>query len=278
MIRGEYLAGSRPLFVLLHRPPRPARACVLVVPPFAEEMNKSRRLLTVLAEKLGRADVAVAIPDLYGTGDSGGDFVDATWAGWLADLDRSRVWLESQQLPVTAVLAIRLGAALALNAIAIGALRPVRHSVFCQPIFDGQRTLQQFLRLRVAASLGLGSRETIESLRGRLASGDTVEVAGYVLSPAFAAELEEVLPPNCLPAELGGIDWIELVRAADATLPATTLDLVERSRGAGAIVRTHAVIGEPFWGTAEIVADPRVVGVLRDCLVSAAAYATKQGI
>ena len=67
------------LFCLLRTPaPAPGQKVVLVIPPFAEEMNKSRRMFTLLADALGQQDIALCVFDLFGTGDSSGDFADAT--------------------------------------------------------------------------------------------------------------------------------------------------------------------------------------------------------
>jgi hypothetical protein len=41
------------LFVLLRAPARAAAPAVLVAPPFGDEMNKSRRMVTDLAQVLG---------------------------------------------------------------------------------------------------------------------------------------------------------------------------------------------------------------------------------
>ncbi len=65
--------------------------------------------------------------------------------------------------------------------------------LFWQPVLSGKQFLQQFLRLKVAAQI-LGSAEAARvdtrELRERLLRGDSVEVAGYELSPALAAGLE----------------------------------------------------------------------------------------
>ena len=72
---GEFVAGTKgPIFVLLRKPLVPPRGCVLVVPPFAEEMNKCRRMVTELAIRLAEQGIATLQPDFYGTGDSAGDF------------------------------------------------------------------------------------------------------------------------------------------------------------------------------------------------------------
>ena len=106
------------------------------------------------------------LPDLYGTGDSGGDFADASWDVWQSDIARTARWCAERGWPVQGVLAIRLGCALAVAAMASGGLPPVARSVLWQPIFDGRRFLAQFLRLRIAANL-MADRERIP---GRAAS------------------------------------------------------------------------------------------------------------
>jgi hypothetical protein len=49
-LTGHFIAGPKgPIFVLLREPPDASRGCVIVVPPFAEEMNKCRRMVTEVA-------------------------------------------------------------------------------------------------------------------------------------------------------------------------------------------------------------------------------------
>jgi len=43
---------------------------VLFIPPFADEMNKTRQLVAQQARQLAEHNFAVLILDLYGTGDS----------------------------------------------------------------------------------------------------------------------------------------------------------------------------------------------------------------
>jgi exosortase A-associated hydrolase 2 len=148
-VAGQFIAGGAgPLFVL-RRGMAPGAPCVLVVPPFAEEMNKSRRMVTLVASALADAGVTTVLPDLTGTGDSCGDFVDAQWPVWRDDLLRVARWCEAAGAPVTALLGIRLGCALACDAEVLAGLPALTRSVFWQPALDGSRHLMQFMRLRV---------------------------------------------------------------------------------------------------------------------------------
>ena len=85
--------GSRQLFCLHYAPAGASRGAVVHVPAFAEEMNKSRRMASLQARALAAQGWHVLQLDLLGTGDSEGDFGDATWADWMDDVAEARRWL-----------------------------------------------------------------------------------------------------------------------------------------------------------------------------------------
>src|SRR5688500_5815022 len=62
------------------------RGVVLLLPPFAEEMNKSRRMCALLARGLAADGWRVVRIDLLGCGDSAGSLRDASWEQWCDDL------------------------------------------------------------------------------------------------------------------------------------------------------------------------------------------------
>jgi exosortase A-associated hydrolase 2 len=231
---------------------------VLVVPPFGEEMNKSRHLIAAAMRRLCEAGVASYLPDLYGTGDSEGDFGDASIELWLDDLATACRHAEASGRPVRAILAVRLGCALAAVAARRGALPGVAASVWWQPVLDGKRFLQQFLRLRVAAAGMRGdAQETVESLRARSAAGETLEVAGYELSAALVQGLE-ALAVDSLPALVGELHWIEVVRNEGDTPQLPSTRFVDRARASGANVSVATLASEPFWAATELVRLPRL--------------------
>lgn len=259
-LSGRFVPGPKgPLFVLLREPRAASRGCVLVVPPFAEEMNKCRRMVTELAVQLAERGIATVVPDLYGTGDSAGDFEDADWETWIGDLGAVASWARDGGHRLTGCLAIRLGAALALDAASAGQLPAVERTVLWQPVFDGGRYLQQFLRLRIAAAMMEDRRETLADLKARLTAGQTVEVAGYGLSSRLAAGLEGVDPQAPWPAGWGRVEWIEVVREAAAALPEPTQRLLASARERGGQVEAHGVVGEPYWSATEVVVNSEVV-------------------
>ena len=167
---------GRRLFCLRVRPHFGSISRVLVLPPCAEEMNKSRRLLAMLARELAERDCDVLVPDLYGTGDSSGRFEDATWNEWRNDVQALAQWHAgaAPRLPAV-IVSIRTGILLMSHAV----LQEAGAVVALQPVLDGDRFLQQFLRIRVLAEKFAGRDESIARLLESIAAGESVEVGGY---------------------------------------------------------------------------------------------------
>lgn len=247
-------AGQR--LCVLHRARGTPRGTVLHLHAFAEEMNKSRRMVALQARALAEAGFHVLLIDLLGCGDSSGDFGDATWDDWLADAQLGADWLREHAPGPLWLWGLRAGALLAVQAAKhIGAHTPC-HLLLWQPPPNGKVLLQQFLRLKAARDLLSGeSKGVTESLKRDLAAGTPVEIAGYVLSPALAAGLEAAVPTP--PSQAGRVCWFE-VGAHGETSPAAGL-AAERWRSAGWAVELRAVTGATFWQTTEIETAPELL-------------------
>lgn len=269
----EGAAGT--LFAILRAPAEgPRHGGVLYLPPFAEELNMSRRMAALAADALARAGFAVLTLDPFGTGDSGGDFADATWAVWRADaaagLDRLRA--ETAGRPA-AVWGLRLGAALAM---ALARDRPDRiaRALLWQPVTSGRQMLTQFLRIRVAAGLGGEAvKETTGALRALLAAGETVEVAGYALSPRLADDLEGLALAALAPPPGVAVDWLEVGAEVGAPPAPASARVIEAWRGEGAAVRAETVAGEAFWSIQETTLAPDLIAASLRALAPARAAA-----
>ncbi|MCP5197455.1 MAG: hydrolase 2, exosortase A system-associated [Gammaproteobacteria bacterium] len=257
MLEPFFLTGSRGALFAVYYPPtcEPGkRGGVLYVPPFAEEMNKSRRMAALQARRLAAAGFAVLLPDLYGTGDSAGDFAEARWAVWRDDLMRCGDWLRQRGHAQLTLWGLRLGGLLALDkASDIAATR----LLLWQPVLSGQRFLQQFLRLRLTGDRLKGGRETMAQLQERLAAGQSLEVAGYELHPELALALEKIQPIT--PSSGVRVDWFEVTGIADGSPSPASRHLMEQWRHAGATVHLQAVVGDAFWTTQEIAEAPALL-------------------
>jgi exosortase A-associated hydrolase 2 len=238
-----------------------AAGSLLFVHAFAEEMNKSRRMVALAARALAERGFSVLLVDLYGCGDSDGDFGDADWAQWRDDVvDTGRWWRdESGHLPI--LWSMRTGCLLTCEAARdFGAER----FVFWQPQPSGEQALQQFLRLRVAQSVGSSSspRVTTQTLRASLARGETLEVAGYALSPGVALGLDAArlaLPPHATRAA-----WIEIVADAATGARPVAQTRIDDWRAARLDATLRSIEGPAFWQTQEIAESQALVGATVD--------------
>ena len=264
-------SGAMPFFLqagqghrfCLYYPPEPGlpvRGAILYVHPFAEELNKSRRMAALQARAFAARGYAVLQPDLYGCGDSSADFADARWAIWKQDLALAATWLEHETRAPVSLWGLRLGALLALDfasdaPVALAAL------LFWQPAFDGKLHLNQFLRMAIASQMfapdapaGSGTEALLQDLR----RGKSLEVGGYTLAPELALAIAALDGANLALPDCP-LHWLELLVPASGTVAAATRRLAEAWRSAGARVQVHPLRGVPFWATAEIVECPAML-------------------
>lgn len=206
-------------FCLLHLPPTEAvRGSILYLHPFAEEMNRSRLVAARAARSFAAEGYAVLQIDLYGCGDSAGDFGDASWVQWLNDAQAGLAYLEERFDAPSCIWGLRCGALLAGITAALRPRSAAPALLLWQPVLSGKQHLQQFLRLSLAADMLDGkTQEGKESARlhDRLAAGESVEVAGYTLAPVLAQGLAEAELP-----QLERTHCIEIQPSAGALTPA----------------------------------------------------------
>ncbi len=246
-------SGKRRLFCIYHAPraERQRLGGFIYVPPFAEEMNLARRMAALQARALSAAGAGVLLLDLFGTGDSSGDFSDARWELWIDDICTAADWLEGRGWTQVGLWGLRAGGLLAAAAAAARRDR-FKRLLLWQPVTDGKSMLTQFLRIRVAASMGDAARsETTERLRAELARVGSIEVAGYELSAELVRAVDAVRMDDLdLPPPIH-IDWFQVSPGKDDHLGASAARIVDAWRRRGATVSTASIAGEPFWAIPE---------------------------
>jgi exosortase A-associated hydrolase 2 len=243
-----FLPGiAGPLFALYVPAGDRSDSGVVLLPPFAEEMNLARRTLRLQATALAKAQIAALMLDPFGTGDSAGSFADARWETWVRDVGVAVAALAARGARRIGLLGLRLGAALAAAA-APTLTSPCFATVLWQPVVQGRRHLTEFLRLRtLSGALNAARPMTIEMMRGCLASGKSIEIAGYELVPPMAAALEVLDLAELAHPALGSVTWFEVHRdpALAFSFDGTRCAAVWTTRGL--IVTTRSVQGPAFW-------------------------------
>lgn len=237
------------------------RGRVLFCHPFAEELNTTRRTVAGQARALADAGFAVLQIDLLGCGDSSGDFADATWSGWLADLQLAHAWLADHQSAAGSLWlwGLRAGALLASDLAA--ALSEPTNLLLWQPFASGQQQLQQFLRLHSAGQWLAGDKtDTVkksDTPAKQLAQGQPVHIAGYPLSPLLAQGLaaSELRPPANQPP--GRLVWLDL--GTQSALSPVAEKQMALWKQAGWQVSAQTVVTPAFWQTVETQAAPQLI-------------------
>jgi len=243
-------------FCLYHPPTGVCRGSVLYVHPFAEEMNRSRRMAALQARALAALGYGVLQIDLLGCGDSSGDFSDARWDLWKQDLAAAAAWLGQRlEQPVT-LWGLRLGALLALD-YARSATHPVAGVLLWQPVLSGPAFLTQFLRLRVASAMlnNTSERGGTSALRAALQAGEILEIGGYDLAPALAGAIDALESVESMPPA-APVHWVEAVSAADGPLSPARTRVAKAWGMQGVQLNVHLVHGPAFWSTPEITVSP----------------------
>lgn len=209
------------------------RAPVLLLPPLHEEMNRARVQLRRIGEHLQARGHSVLLGDLYGSGDSAGEFGEATLSQWQDDVQALLAHLREHHACAPVPVALRGGALLIPHDCA--------RWIACFPLHSGPQQIQLWLRQRLYVARFQGEDIDREGLLARWRSSG-IEVGGYALSPALLAELETAtLPPL--------IDTQTAARVIEWQQPQPSPAFAEAvARGA---LSWRSLSGPAFWQTAE---------------------------
>jgi exosortase A-associated hydrolase 2 len=192
---------------------------------------------------------------MLGCGDSSGDFGDATWDGWLADVELAYQYLRQRSTAPIWFWGLRAGCLIA--AAAAPRLPEKVNFLFWQPMLSGQVVFQQFLRLAAAGALfdADGGKGVVARLKAALAAGKEIEVAGYRLAPLLAnpLALAEAKP---LIGVASNLIWLDVSSREKPEISLSTAAQLDNWRNADHQVEHQTVSGPGFWQSTEIELAP----------------------
>jgi len=265
-------AASRRLFAIYYRPVgRPSQSAIgqsatgqcgdiLFVPPFTEEMNRSRSMVAMQARSFALRGIGTLVLDPYGTGDSGGDFSDGTWDGWLADLQSGIDWLRESGNGCRTVWGLRLGAMMAAQLAQADS--GIDRLLLWNPILNGKNFLTQFLRIRIAAELEQADGvKSTEDLRRRFRADEVLEISGYRVHPKLALGIDTLRFPE--PSQLAkcSLVWCETLSSSATPFPAAATKTIDAFRQAGVELQSEKAVGPAFWQVYERAEAPDLLKI-----------------
>jgi len=186
--------GRHRLFAVLHEPQAPVQGEAFVFcHPIAEEKLWAHRVFVTFARQLAADGHPVLRVDLTGSGDSEGDFGDVSVATCVDDIRTAigEVRRRSSAAHVS-LLGLRFGATLA--SLVAEREGDIKRLVLWAPIVDGDRHLQELLRINVATQTAVYRevRHDRVELIGQMRAGGTVNVDGYEMGFSMCSQLSGI--------------------------------------------------------------------------------------
>lgn len=264
-----YISGSvGRLFILECSPTKTLKSkqAILHIPAFADELNKSRRMVSLQSKELAKQGHTIIVVDLFGTGDSEGDFLEARWEIWKTDILIVCKWLVDRGAESICLWGLRLGALLAMDFIADGTFRVCK--LLCwQPVLSGEVFLMQFLRLRTVASLMTKNiqKEKNSDLKQQLIDGQTIEVAGYMLNSYLANSIMALKVDKMELKLIDQLVFFEIVSSEEKLISFANQKMIDTQKSQGIDVVIRKVVGSPFWATQEISEVPELITDTTNC-------------
>ena len=197
--------------------------------------------------------------DLYGTGDSEGDLAGATWEIWKSDILSAIKWFRDKSINRVALWGLRLGGLLALDVFCTRN-EDVERAILWQPATSGRQMINQFLRLRVAASMMEGGpKESVKTLREKMNAGTRIDVAGYELTSEFVSAIDDLKISSFVPPRGRIVNWMEISSLLDRDFPAASNQVIKDWRDSGVSVSAAMIEGDSFWAVQEITTVPGLI-------------------
>ncbi len=257
--------NNRQLFLRTTGNSQGNKNAILILPPFAEEMNKTRHLISALMQQLTAAGCNCFMLDNFGTGDSEGDLDQASVDIWRNDIQQLIKLLQQQGYQRLSIIAIRFGA-LQLFDLLNNTELSLQHIVLWQPIFEVKKFWQQFARIKVAEAMASGNKISQKELEQQLLQGDTLEIAGYPISPEFYQSLLNI--KASIPSQLSEckLSWFETSQLDNTAAPVQKMLQQLQQQGDLNFVQLK---DEPYWQTIELANADKLISLTVQQLVGA---------
>lgn len=219
---------------------------ILCLPSIVEEMNLSRAVVAKQAQQFAKNDMPCFVLDYYGTGDSEGEFEQASTDIWLANIILAGEFMQQKGITKIILWGIRFGALLILaHQEKLHQQLPILSQLLWKPVTSGKLFAGQFLRLKQANAMLNNSSEKV-NWREHILADNNVEVAGYLLTKAMLQSIELLqISKKFQPLSL--LDWFEL-----AAKELTPLTKRLSAPWDDAMAKIHCFDCPPFWQVPEI--------------------------
>lgn len=238
---------------------QPARVWV-VCAPFAEEEKSAHRTLVELADVLVERGDAVLIFAYRGTGDSDGNFAEASLTAWRDDIGAALEHARTRfPQGISGLIGLRVGASLAAQ---VATDYDAQNLILIEPVLRGRSFLMQLgarkkLRAAMTEKEAGGSRPEAGEREQEADNAEFEDLDGWPLGTALREELNELNLSVASP-QFGGSALVLQVSPREKIAP--SLEQFTQALHPEAAVR--AVVMPPFWNRLDHVSSMPLTGVV----------------
>jgi pimeloyl-ACP methyl ester carboxylesterase len=222
----------------------------IVCAPFAEEEKSAHRTLVELADSFVAKGDAVLFFAYRGTGDSDGDFAEATLTAWSEDiLDAVQFARKTFPCSTPGLIGLRLGASLAAQ---VGEQLDVRNIILIEPVLRGRSFLMQLgARRKIRAALTeqeAGEQSQTENLQSETNHLKYEDMDGWPLGDAMRDELHALDLSAYPPRLAAGVLLLQIGPREKIAPP-----LEQFAAALNPEAQARAVVMPPFWNRLDYV-------------------------
>jgi len=239
---------------------------ILYIHPFADEMNKSRRMAALQANSFAQNGFGVLQIDLFGCGDSSGEFCEATWSVWKENISDAIQWIHNKCDSRISLWGLRLGVLLIMDWIK-DSIIPIQNLIFWQPVFDGKLAIKKFYRLGSASKMFGKDGNSIREIRQKQSRMESIEIGGYAINSELLRAIEDVKINDYCPSPSSRVVWREISLTTPTDLNLASKKKIEFFRINGCQVNADSINGNFFWNTVEISTVPELIASTTNSVV-----------
>ena len=259
----RFLTSSKDKSIFLaHYSPQDSNltaGAVILIPPFAEEMNRSKRMYVLTARQLANAGFHVFCFDLVGTGDSECEFQDCSYVDWSQNIKDVYAHVTKSHSCSVHFIALRFGALLLADFLRENS-ENVKTCIFWDPVESGEVFFRQLIRTKLAADMAIGSeKKTSEELMVELSDQGYLEIGGYAINQPLAEKIQQLKLVEFIPNMLGHVElyWMQTnPNAGKIKTPALPNSLKNITSDK---VSFHTVEDIRFWMQQEVTIAPNLL-------------------
>ena len=231
------------------------RKAVIFVPPFAEEMNRSRRMYVLCARLLAGIGIDCVCFDYAGTGDSEGKWGSFSIVDWQENLKDVYQSVCQTGISDISLIGVRFAALQIAHTLAAAELK-INKCVLWDPIESGETYMRQLIRMKIAAAMAEESKKiSTKDVLAEVEEQGSIEIGGYLLTDTMINTINELSLSGTIDKLIAATDlhWMTLSRVnreGAATTPACVpKDLVDK-------LSMHLIRDTKFWMQQEVTISP----------------------